>query len=167
MYLYETKRFAMKPFFVLIISFAVSFLTIRLITGTPDPFLAGNIAMSVMLLFTAIGHFAFVKGMEMMMPPFIPFKAAMVYITGILEVMAAVGLLIPSLQLLTSYLLILFFILILPVNLYAAAKRVDYQKGTYEGPGLSYLWFRIPFQLFLIAWVYLCTIFHAALMDHL
>lgn len=157
----------MKPFFVLIISFVVSLLAIRLITGTADPFLAGNIAMSVMLVFTAIGHFAFVKGMEMMMPPFIPFKAAMVYITGIIEVMAAAGLLIPSLQLLTAHLLILFFILILPVNIYAASKNVDYQKGTHEGPGLSYLWFRIPFQLFLIAWVYLCNIFHAALMSNL
>lgn len=157
----------MKPFFVLIISFFAAFLAIRLITGGGDPFLAGNIAMSTMLLFTAIGHFAFVKGMKMMLPPFIPFKTAMVYLTGIIEMMAAVGLLIPSLQLSTSYLLILFFILILPVNIYAAIKNVDYQKATHEGPGLSYLWFRIPFQLFLISWVYLCTIFHAALMNNL
>ncbi len=157
----------MKPFFVLIVSFAVSFFAIRFIAGTPDPFLAGNIAMSVMLVLTAIGHFAFVKGMELMMPPFIPFKAAIVYITGIIEIMAAAGLLIPSLQLLTAYLLILFFILVLPVNLYAAARHVDYQNATHEGPGLSYLWFRIPFQLFLIAWVYLCNIFHAALMSNL
>lgn len=157
----------MKPFFVLIISFAVSFLAIRFITGATNPFLAGNIAMSMMLVFTAIGHFAFVKDMEMMMPPFIPFKAAMVYITGIIEIMAAAGLLIPSLQLLTSYLLILYFMLILPVNIYAASKQVDYQKGTHDGPGLSYLWFRIPFQLFLIAWVYLCNIFHSALVSNL
>ncbi len=166
MYFYINQK-SMKPFFVLIITFVVSFVMIRLVTGTADPFLAGNIAMSAMLLFTAIGHFAFVKGMELMMPPFIPFKAAMVYLTGLIEVMAAAGLLIPSLQLLTSYLLILFFILILPVNIYAASKNVDYQKVTHEGPGLSYLWFRIPFQLFLIAWVYLCNIFHAALLNNL
>lgn len=157
----------MKPFFVLIISFLVAFPAIRLITGSYDPFLAGNIAMSIMLVFTSIGHFAYVKGMEMMMPPFIPFKAAMVYLTGIIEVMAAAGLLIPSLQLLTAYLLILFFILILPVNIYAASRQVDYQKATHEGPGLSYLWFRVPFQLFLIAWVYLCNIFHASLLNSL
>jgi uncharacterized membrane protein len=166
LYFYINQK-SMKPFFVLIITFVVSFVMIRLVTGTADPFLAGNIAMSAMLLFTAIGHFAFVKGMELMMPPFIPFKAAMVYLTGLIEVMAAAGLLIPSLQLLTSYLLILFFILILPVNIYAASKNVDYQKGSHEGPGLSYLWFRIPFQLFLIAWVYLCNIFHAALLNNL
>lgn len=161
------KHIDMKPFFVLIISFLIAFPVIRLITGSYDPFLAGNIGMSIMLVFTSIGHFAFVKGMEMMMPPFIPFKAAMVYLTGIIEVMAAAGLLIPSLQVLTAYLLILFFILILPVNIYAARKNVDYQKATHEGPGLSYLWFRVPFQLFLIAWVYLCNIFHASLMNSL
>ena len=148
----------MKPFIVLITVFGISLPGIWLITGDTDLRLSGNIAMSVMLVFTAIGRFAYAKGMEMMLPPFIPFKAAMVYVTGILEVMAAIGLLVPSLQQVTSYLLILFFILVLPVNIYAAGKQVDYQKENHEGPGLSYLWFRIPFQLLLIAWVYVCNI---------
>jgi len=49
--------------------------------------------------------------------------------------------------------LILFFILILPANILAALKKVDYQKGTNDGPGAGYLWFRIPLQIFFIAWV--------------
>lgn len=148
----------MKPFFVLIVTFLISLVVLRL-TGSSNFFLAGNIAMSAMLMFTAIGHFVFPKGMELMIPGFIPFKKAMVYITGVIEIIAAIGMLVPSLQLLTAYLLILFFILLLPVNIYAAIRKVDYQKATTEGPGLSYLWFRIPFQFFLMAWVYICAIF--------
>jgi hypothetical protein len=33
-------------------------------------------------------------------------------------------------------------------------KKVNYEKGTYAGPDLMHLWFRVPLQLFFIAWVY-------------
>jgi len=92
--------------------------------------------------------------MEMMMPAFIPLKKALVWLTGFIEIFAAIGLLIPSVRELTSRLLIVFFILILPVNIQAAINKVDYQKASYTGSGLSYLWFRVPLQLLFIAWVW-------------
>ena len=110
--------------------------------------------MSVMLLFTAIGHFALTKGMILMMPHFIPFKKQLVYLTGVIEIAAAAGLLVPRLQVLTAWLLILFFICILPVNINAALRHIDYEKGTYHGSGPKYLWFRIPLQVLFIIWVY-------------
>ena len=143
----------MKPLLVLIAAFLVSLLGIKLYTMEWDYILAGNLAMAVMLLFTAIGHFAFTKGMAMMLPDFVPFKVGIVYLTGIIEVAAAIGLLIPSLRTLTAYFLIGFFIVLLPANIYAAMRSVDYQKGNYEGPGLNYLWLRVPLQIFFIAWV--------------
>jgi uncharacterized membrane protein len=50
--------------------------------------------------------------------------------------------------------LIVFFLSILPANVNAAIKRIDYQKGTSTGKGVQYLWFRVPLQLFFIGWVY-------------
>jgi len=147
----------MKPLFVLLITCIISLIALKLCMGNWNFILSGNIAMSVMLMFTAIGHFAYTKGMEMMLPAFVPFKTFMVYITGIIEVVAAIGLLIPSLQLSISYVLIVFFILVLPCNIYAAVKKVDYQKGTYTGRGTSYLWLRVPMQILFIAWVYFCN----------
>lgn len=149
----------MKPLIVLLITFCSSLLILWMATGSLSVFLAGNIAMSVMLVFTAIGHFVFTQGMAMMMPAFIPFKKAMVHVTGIIEIAVAVGLLISSLQEITAYLLIVFFSVMLPCNIYAAVKKVDYQKASYNGPGLNYLWFRIPMQLFLIAWVYVFDLY--------
>ena len=144
----------MKPLFVLLGTFAASLLVIKLFGGEFDFSLAGRIAMSAMLIFTAIGHFAFSEGMTLMLPSFVPFKKAVIYLTGVIEVAAAIGLLIPRLQNLTALLLMLFFFLILPANINAAINKIDYQKGTTDGYGLNYLWFRVPLQVFFIAWVY-------------
>ena len=64
----------MKPLIVLLVAFVISLVILRLVNGDMDYALAGRIAVSVMLLFTSIAHFAFTKGMVMMLPPFIPFK---------------------------------------------------------------------------------------------
>lgn len=143
----------MKPLLVLIVAFLISLVGLEIVSGEWNYRLAGNIAMASMLLFTAIGHFAFTKGMTMMLPDFVPFRKELVYLTGILEAAAAIGLLIGSSREITAILLIIFFMLLLPANIYAALKNVDYQKGTYDGQGLTYLWFRVPLQLFFIAWI--------------
>ena len=144
----------MKPLFVLLISFGIALLATKIFNQHWNFVFAGNVAMSAMLLFTAIGHFAFNKGMIMMLPDFIPFKKEVIYGTGLIEILAAIGLLIPSYRHLTSVLLIIFFVLILPANIYAAIKKVDFQKGTYDGNEINYLWFRIPLQILFIGWVW-------------
>lgn len=143
----------MKPLWVLLVAFAISLVGVKVFSDEWGYLVAGNMAMAVMLLFTAIGHFAFKKGMAMMLPNFIPLKVQVVLLTGLIEIAAAVGLLIPSLRETTAILLITFFVLILPANIYAALKGVDYQKGTHDGPTASYLWVRVPLQLFFIGWV--------------
>jgi len=143
----------MKPLIVLLTVFVGSLVVLKLLTGQWDYRLAGNIAMAAMLLFTAIGHFVFTKGMTMMIPAFVPFKREVVYLTGVLEIAFSVGLLIPSFRPLTATLLIVFFVLLLPANIYAAVKGVDYQRGVYVDQDLTYLWFRIPLQVLFIGWV--------------
>lgn len=148
----------MKPLFVLLGTFVISLLVIKLFTKTFDYPLSGRIAMAVMLVFTAIGHFAFTKGMTMMLPDFIPFKTEIIYLTAIIEVIAALGLVIPSFRVWTGWALILFFILLLPGNVKAAIQHIDYQTGTFDGNGPNYLWFRIPLQILFIAWTYTSAI---------
>lgn len=148
----------MKPLIVLLIVFGISLLAMRIFRGNHEFALSGRIAMSLMLVFTAIGHFVFTKGMAMMLPDFIPFKTETVYLTGIIEIGAAIGLFIPDFRFITGWLLIAFFILILPANIYAAIKDIDYQKGTFDGNGLTYLWFRIPLQILFVVWTYLFAV---------
>ncbi|MNR31018.1 hypothetical protein D3C85_1485050 [compost metagenome] len=114
--------------------------------------------MCAMLFFTAIGHFVYTKGMSMMIPSIVPLKTEIIYLTGLLEVLLGIGLLIPSLRVYTAWFLVLFFTLLLPANIYAALKHIDYQKGSFDGNGMSYLWFRVPLQILFIAWTYVSTI---------
>jgi uncharacterized membrane protein len=148
----------MKPLIVLLVSFVIALIVTRLIVGDFNVVLSGRIAMALMLAFTAIGHFTFTKGMVMMIPDFIPFKKALVYFTGVIEILAAAGLLISSYQVLTAWLLIVFFIVLLPANINAAIRHIDYQKGTFTGSGLTYLWFRVPLQILFILWTYFSAI---------
>jgi len=144
----------MKPFIVLLGAFALSALTLFLIYGHSDIALSGRISMSVMLGFTALGHFLYSKGMTMMVPGPIPFKRQIVFLTGILEIVLAITLQISALQRITGWVIIIFFIVMLPANIYAAFNHVNYQKATLEGPGLNYLWFRVPLQIIFILWTY-------------
>jgi uncharacterized membrane protein len=148
----------MKPLIVLIIAFCIAFVAIKIGWRHYDFALAGRIAMSVMLLFTSLGHFKFRKGMAMMIPGFVPYKQILVYLTGVLEIIAAIALLVPRMYEATGWLLIAFFLLMLPANINAAIEHIDHEKGTYEGKGIKYLWFRVPLQIFFIAWVYLSAV---------
>lgn len=148
----------MKPLIVLITVFVISIAATKVFSNTYNFTLSGRVAMSIMLCFTAIGHFIFTKGMSMMIPPFVPLRIPIVYLTGVFEIMLAIGLLVPKLKVISGWALIVFLILMLPGNVYAAMNNVNYQKGTSDGPGLSYLWFRIPLQMIFIIWTYLCSI---------
>ncbi len=148
----------MKPLFVLITVFAISLVANKVFMKTFEMALAARVGMSAMLLFSALGHFMFTKGMSLMIPEFIPLKTEIVYLTGMMEIGFAAGLLIPNYQITTAWLLIAFLIIVLPANIYAGIKQVDYQNATFTGNGLSYLWFRIPLQMLFIGWTYLSAI---------
>lgn len=148
----------MKPLIVLVSVFLLSNLFIRFTTDQYDFLLAARIAMCAMLCFTAVAHFVFTKGMAMMIPYQIPFKIEIIYITGVIEIFLGIGLLLPNLTIYAAWSTIFFLIFLLPANVYAAVKHIDYQKGNFDGNGITYLWFRVPLQLLFIVWVYLSTI---------
>lgn len=150
--IFEIKN--MKPLFILLVGCIVSNIMIWLVKGAMDYALAGKIALALMLVFTALGHHMYTQGMMLMLPDFIPFKRETVYITGLFEVLAAVGLFIPLLSQGIGVLLIIFFLAILPANIRACQRYLNYETGAFDGHGPSYLWFRIPFQLLLICWTY-------------
>ncbi len=143
----------MKPLFVLIIVFTVTLAITRLLTGNWQTMTAGNVAMFVMLCFTALGHFKFTRGMELMVPEIIPFKRVLVYLTGLAEPGLGLALLFPSTRHVAGIILIFLFVIMLPANIRAALHHINYETGGTDGKGLSYLWFRVPLQALFIAWV--------------
>lgn len=148
----------MKPLIVLISVFIIGLFIIKLRTKKIEWKLAGTLAMSGMLMFTAVAHFVFTDGMTQMIPDFFPFKMELVYLTGVLEMLFAAGLIIPKTRTITGWALIVFFLAILPANIKASMEHINYQTGELDGNGIEYLWFRIPLQLLYIVWVFFTTI---------
>ena len=150
----------MKPLIVLIAVFTIGILINALVHEKAFKIsLIGRLAMSSMLLFTGISHFAFTEGMTATIPESVPYPEFIIWVTGLLEILGALGLISRSYYRLTGKLLILFFILILPANIYAAIHHINPITGLSNGHGPGYLLMRIPLQCFFITWVYGFTLF--------
>ena len=113
-----------------------------------------RVGLTLFFLFTALGHFVRTEEMAEMVPPAIPYRVEAIYITGVLELLGAVGVWVPGLMRLTGLCLILMLVCLLPANVYAAINRVEFGG---HGAGPAYLFVRVPFQLFVIWWTYFAT----------
>ncbi|HUF05510.1 MAG TPA: hypothetical protein VMM38_15225 [Aridibacter sp.] len=142
----------MAPLIILLVVFLFAWLIDRfLLKGELGTSLSGRIAMSAMLLVTAIAHFTSTEAMVQMMPDAIPYKRELVWFTGLCELAAVIGLLWNRTIWLASVMLIIFFVAVLPANIFGSLKA-EGVGGTEYGP--LYLLFRIPLQIFFIAWVW-------------
>jgi len=113
-----------------------------------------RVGLSLFFLVTASQHFVGTQEMAAMLPPSIPYRIELVYLTGVFELLGAIGVWVPRLVRLTGFLLILMLIAVLPANIYSAINRVEYGG---HGAGPVYLLVRVPFQLFVIWWTYFAT----------
>jgi uncharacterized membrane protein len=84
-----------------------------------------RVGLAVMLCFTAAAHFNSLRpDMVAMVPPSVPNPEFMVTLTGICEILGAVGLLVPPTRRLAAAALIVFLLAVLPANIYAAQAGV-------------------------------------------
>lgn len=151
----EFKTINMKLLGILFITFALALVGTKIFEGNWNLLFSGNLGMAVFMIFTGFAHFKFQKGMALMIPEFIPAKMFWVYFTGLIEILAAIGLMIPSIRELTSILLIIFLILVFIANVYSSRMKVNLFKADYSGPGMAYLYKeRIPMQIILITWTW-------------
>jgi len=142
----------MAPLIFLLAIFAVLFLLNRfLLARRLSLSFIGRAAMAGMLIVTGISHFTNTTQMIEMVPDFLPAKREIVYATGVIELLAVIGLLWNKTARLASILLIIFFIAVLPANIAGSLKSIQY-GGMEYGP--LYLLFRIPLQIFFIWWVW-------------
>ena len=124
------------------------------LAGVPES-LCGRIAVALVFIFTGIGHFIKTSVMAQMLPNGVPMRVPIIHATGVFELLAAGAILIPPASRPAGIVLCIFLLLILPSNIYAAFKRVDFGG---HGAGPVYLLIRIPLQLLLIGWIWWFTI---------
>jgi len=84
-----------------------------------------------------------------MIPDIFPFRIELIYLTGILEFILAIGLLIPQSRYLAAMGCMAVLVSFFPFNVYAAFQSIDV-GGHAWGP--VYLWLRAPLQIILLVW---------------
>lgn len=110
-------------------------------------------ALAAMFLFTASAHFTSMReDLIRMVPTRLPWPRQIVTITGVLEALGAVGLVIPSTRPLAGVCLILLMVAMFPANVAASLRQV-----TLRGRAPTPLWLRTLLQVFFIG----ATIFAA------
>jgi uncharacterized membrane protein len=112
---------------------------------------AARLGLALVFGFTALGHFAKTDAMAEMLPPSMPKRRAVIWISGVFEAGLAVAILACSKCPWVGQAIIGFLIAIFPSNIYSAIRRVDF-GGHAAGP--RYLIVRAPLQLLLILWTF-------------
>ena len=113
--------------------------------------ISGRVGIAAVFAFTALGHFVKRDEMAAMLPSSMPSRSAIVILSGLLEALLAILILIPSYSKVAGFAICAFLVLVTPVNVHAAIKRVDF-GGHVAGP--RYLALRLPLQLALLLWTY-------------
>lgn len=104
---------------------------------------------SVFYVFAGVFHFVETGSYLKIMPPWIPWHLAMVYISGAAEIAGGVGLLIPGLRRAAAWGLVALLIAVFPANVYMAVNHI--QVTSNPMPAVL-LWARLPLQAALIWW---------------
>ncbi|MBN8192553.1 DoxX family protein [Bacillus sp. NTK074B] len=113
--------------------------------------IAGLILFSIFFFIAGVFHFIEARGFAEIIPAFIPLREELVYITGIIEFILAVLLLIPKTREKTGIVTAIYLVLVFPANIYAAIKGIP-APGQEEANQLL-LWIRLLFQPLFIWWV--------------
>jgi uncharacterized membrane protein len=102
--------------------------------------------LAMMLIFASSAHFTSMRhDLARMVPAAVPNPMAVIYFTGVCEILGAIGLLISRVRLIAGIALIIFFVAVLPANVHAANAGV-----TLRGEPVTPLIIRIPMQLLFI-----------------
>mgnify|MGYP006983211615 CR=1 FL=1 len=91
-------------------------------------------------------------------PPVLPAPLALVYLSGVAEIVVGIGLLLPGTRRYAAWATIAVLLAIFPANVYMATSGLVL-TGTAGGgdPSAAVRWGRLPLQAVLIAWAYWYT----------
>jgi uncharacterized membrane protein len=107
---------------------------------------AGRGAIAIMFLFTGASHFTEMKhDYVAMIPESLPRGLWVVYLTGVMEIAGAIGLLIPRFRRMAAICLVLLLLAMFPANVNAALNGIPLR-----GRAPTSLWLRVPMQLLFI-----------------
>jgi uncharacterized membrane protein len=108
--------------------------------------------LAAMMLIAGVAHLLWPRAYLPAMPPWLlpQHHLLIIHVTGVLELLAAAGLMTRRLRRPAAWGLVAFFIAVSPANIHMAIHRVP--LGGMDWPWL--LWLRVALQLPLIGWAW-------------
>jgi uncharacterized membrane protein len=115
---------------------------------------ATRCGLAVLFVFTGSTHFTGMKhDYAAMVPPPFTGQLWVIYVTGVLEIAGAIGLLVPRTRKLAGICLLLLLLALFPANVYAALNDVQFR-----GAPPTDIWLRGIIQAVLLAAVWWTTV---------
>ncbi|WP_200416189.1 DoxX family protein [Virgibacillus salexigens] len=111
----------------------------------------GLYVFAILFMGAGMSHFLLDHFFISAMPEWVPFRPAIVYLSGIIEIILAFCLLYSRTRRKAGIWVAIFLILVFPVNIYMALM-----PEAYHLPAIA-LWLRLPLQIVLIWWVLAVT----------
>jgi uncharacterized membrane protein len=105
--------------------------------------------LTVFMVGAGVNHFVHPLPYVGMMPAALPAPWALVYVSGVAEILGGLGLILPATRRFAAWGLIALLVAVAPANLNMAINHLP--LGTRELPTWA-LWARLPLQLVLIWW---------------
>ena len=104
--------------------------------------------------FVSVGVYHFVDPdfFVAIVPPQLPAPLALVYLSGVFEILGGAGLLVPATRRFAAYGLIALLFAVFPANLYMAIEAERFARELQVAPAALYG--RLPFQAVFVAWVW-------------
>ena len=107
------------------------------------------IVMSWFYIYTGLLHFTNTNWFLQIVPPYLPMKMELVYLSGLFEVILGFMLIVPALRYYAGWGLILLLIAVYPANIYLAQTN-----GAAMNTSALVAWGRLPFQFLFIGIAY-------------
>ena len=111
--------------------------------------------LAIAMIAVGISHFTQPKPFVRIVPDYLPAPLALVYISGIFEILGGIGLLVPMTRSAAAWGLIALFVCVFPANINMLVKNISLNPKK-PIPRWA-LWARLPFQFLFIAWAYSFT----------
>jgi uncharacterized membrane protein len=108
--------------------------------------------IAALFMLTGLLHFIRPQVFVNIMPDYIPYHLAMVYISGIAEILGGIGVLVSQTQNLAGWGLVLLLIAVFPANINMTVDAIQ-EQGVKSWWTIATL-LRLPLQFVLIYWVY-------------
>ena len=105
-----------------------------------------------LFVLAGVNHFHDAPFYERIMPPYLPWPTALVYVSGVFEIALGALVLVPRTAPLAAWGLIALLIAVFPANIHMAVHTELYPQ---IAP--AYLWARLPLQGVFIAWAWWFT----------